>query len=279
MKHQLKAYPLAEQVVYKKRPLTPDKRQALKEKVFNWLKEGIIRKVQHLEWITNATLIKLANGASQVQMDYSSLNRICAKDMYPFMEIEEKLASLIGYPHKCFLWLLKESSQVRMVEDDEEKTRFHTVEGVYYFTHMPKGLKNYAATLQRMMEKVLADQKGRNREVYLEEIVVKSKKEQSLIEDVEETMNKLKWVNMKIDPSKSTFRMNEGRFLGYTVIEEGIRPDPTKVQSVMKSHTTKGPDQIRRLSLQLASIGGFIPKLVELIDNAPNIHKISLKNT
>ncbi|GJY45790.1 retrovirus-related pol polyprotein from transposon TNT 1-94 [Tanacetum coccineum] len=49
-------------------------------------------------------------------------NRICAKDMYPFPEIEEELASLMGYPYKCFLWLPKESSQVRMVEDDEEKT-------------------------------------------------------------------------------------------------------------------------------------------------------------
>ncbi|GJW17337.1 putative reverse transcriptase domain-containing protein [Tanacetum coccineum] len=42
---QLKAYPLAEPVVYRKRPLTPDIRQALKEEVFNWLKEGTIKKV------------------------------------------------------------------------------------------------------------------------------------------------------------------------------------------------------------------------------------------
>ncbi|GJW47352.1 hypothetical protein Tco_0078998 [Tanacetum coccineum] len=75
-----------------------------------------------------------------------------------------------------------------MVEDDEEKTGFHTEEGVYSFTHMPKGLRNSATTLQRMVEKVLADQKGRNVEVYLEEIVMKSKEEQSLIEDVEENI-------------------------------------------------------------------------------------------
>ncbi|GJX01880.1 hypothetical protein Tco_0185793 [Tanacetum coccineum] len=54
MEHQLKTYPLGEPVAYRKRPLTPDRRQALKEKVFNWLKEGIIRRVQHPEWVTNA---------------------------------------------------------------------------------------------------------------------------------------------------------------------------------------------------------------------------------
>nr|GEU81753.1 reverse transcriptase domain-containing protein [Tanacetum cinerariifolium] len=134
----------------------------------------------------------------------------------------------------------RENSPIRMAKDDKEKIGFHTEEGVYCFTHMPKGLKNSTATLQRMVEKVLADQKGQNVEVYLEEIVMKSKDEQSLIEDVEETLNKLKWVNMKNDPNESTFRMKEGRFLGYTVTEDGIRPNPEKIQAVMKSHTPRG---------------------------------------
>ncbi|GJW54238.1 hypothetical protein Tco_0098323 [Tanacetum coccineum] len=149
-----------------------------------------------------------------------------------------------GMPYKCFLRLPKENSQIRMVENDEEKTGFHTEEG-----------------------------KRQNVEFYLEEIVVKSKNEQSLIEDVEETLNKLRRVNVKIDPSESTFGMKEGRFLGYIVTEEGIRPDPTKVQEVMKSHTPIGPDQIRRLSLQLANIGRFIPKLAELMLPIRKVHR------
>ncbi|GKB27107.1 hypothetical protein Tco_0866508, partial [Tanacetum coccineum] len=142
---------------------------------------------------------KLANGIWKVQVDYSSLNKVCSKDMYPFPEEGEKLVSLMGYPYKCFLRLPKEHNQIRMVEDDEEKTVFHTEEGVYCFTHTHKDLKNSAATLQRMMEKVLADQKGQNIEIYLEEIVIKSKSGQDLVQDVEETLRKLKRVNIKID--------------------------------------------------------------------------------
>ncbi|GKE47513.1 hypothetical protein Tco_1478771 [Tanacetum coccineum] len=110
-----------------------------------------------------------------MEVDYSSLNKGYAKDMYPFPEEGEELSSLLGYPYKCFLQLPKEYSQIRMAEDDEEKTRFHTEEGVYCFTHMPKELKNSAATLQRMMKKVLVDQRGWNVEIYLEEVVIKSK--------------------------------------------------------------------------------------------------------
>ncbi|GJW29453.1 reverse transcriptase domain-containing protein [Tanacetum coccineum] len=133
----------------------------------------------------------------------------------------EKLASLMGYPYKCFLRLLKEYSQIRMAEDDEENTRFHIEEGVYCFTHMPKELHNSAATLQRMMKKVLADQRGRNVEIFLEEIVIKSKNKRDLVQDVEETLRKLKRVNIKIDPITSSFRVKEGRFLGYILTKEG----------------------------------------------------------
>ncbi|GKG16116.1 hypothetical protein Tco_0358439, partial [Tanacetum coccineum] len=148
--------------------------------------------------------------------------------MYPFPEEGEGLASIMGYPYKCFLRLPKDYSQIRMTEDDEEKTGVHMEEGVYCFTHMLKELKNSVDTLQRMMEKVLADQRGRNVEIYLEEIVLKSKSELDLVQDVEETLRKLKRVNIKIDPVTSSFGVKEGRFLGHMITKEGVRADPEK---------------------------------------------------
>nr|GEY15663.1 putative reverse transcriptase domain, ribonuclease H-like domain protein [Tanacetum cinerariifolium] len=115
---------------------------------------------------------------------------------------------------------------------DEEKTGFHTEEGVYCFTHMPKELKNLAATLQRMMEKVLADQRGRNMEIYLEEIVIKSKSELDLVQDVKETLRKLKRVNINIDPATSSFGVEEGRFLDHMVTKKGVKADLKKVQAI-----------------------------------------------
>ncbi|GJU61116.1 hypothetical protein Tco_1238882 [Tanacetum coccineum] len=129
MECQLKIYPLAKPVVHKRRPMASEGRLALKEKVFHWLKEGLIRKVQYPEWIANTIPIKLASGTWKVQVDYSSLNKVCSKDMYPLPKEGEELASLMGYPYKCFLRLPKEYSQIRMAKGDEEKTRFHMEEG------------------------------------------------------------------------------------------------------------------------------------------------------
>ncbi|GJX44146.1 hypothetical protein Tco_0260822 [Tanacetum coccineum] len=119
MEHQLNIYPFAEPVIHKRRPMTPNGRLVLKEEVFRWLKEGMIRKVRHPMWVANTILVKLENGTWKVQMDYSSLNKVCAKDMYPFPEEREGLASIMGYPYKCFLRLPKEYSQIRITKDDE----------------------------------------------------------------------------------------------------------------------------------------------------------------
>ncbi|GKA31675.1 reverse transcriptase domain-containing protein [Tanacetum coccineum] len=233
----------------------------------------IIRRVQHPGWVANAIPIKRRNGTWQIQMDYTSLNKVCAKDMHPFSKMEEELGSLMGYQYKCFLRLLKEHSQVRMLESDEEKTRFHTEGEVYSFTHMPKGLKNSAAILQRMMDKVLRGQKGRNVEVYLEEIVVKIKTDENLIKDVEETLDKLQRVNVKVGPSKCTFEIEEGNLLGYVVTTEGIKVDSEKVKVILQGPTPRGPDEIRSLSLQLTNISRFIPKMAELMLPIRNVQK------
>ncbi|GJS30856.1 hypothetical protein Tco_0491476 [Tanacetum coccineum] len=184
-------------------------RKMLKEKVIEWLREGISKRIQHPGWVANAVPIKQRDGTWQMQMDYTSLNKVYAKDMYPFPEIEEELGLLMG----------------------------------------------------------------QNIEVYLEEIVVKSKSGQNLIKDVEETLDKLQRVNVKIDPSKCTFGMEEGKFLGYEMATEGIRVDLEKVKVILRIPTPRGPDQIQSLSLQLTNISKFIPKLAEPMLPIRNIRR------
>ncbi|GJS86744.1 hypothetical protein Tco_0769380 [Tanacetum coccineum] len=104
-------------------------------------------EVFHGLLIQKSTLFCDSSWSSIKNVDYSSLNKACAKDMYPFPKEEEELASSMGYPYKYFLRLLKEYIQIRMAEDDDEKAWFHMEEGIYCFTHMPKELKNSAATL------------------------------------------------------------------------------------------------------------------------------------
>nr|GEY95971.1 putative mitochondrial protein [Tanacetum cinerariifolium] len=81
--------------------------------------------------------------------------------------------------------------------------------------------------------------RGRNVEVYLEEAVVKSKPKKDRIEDVEETLYKLQRINMKLVPNGCAVGTEEGKFLGYVAMAEGIKSDPEKVKSILQNTTHK----------------------------------------
>ncbi|GJT63546.1 reverse transcriptase domain-containing protein [Tanacetum coccineum] len=75
--------------------------------------------------------------------------------------------------------------------------------------------KNVGATYQRLVDKALQKQIGRNLEVYVDDLVIKSRTKQEKIRDIEETFRTLREINMKLNPKKCTFGVEEGMFLGY----------------------------------------------------------------
>ena len=82
---------------------------------------------------------------------------------------------------------------------------------------MSFGLKNASATYQRLMNKMFAHQVRRNVQVYVDEMLVKSQREDNHLDDLWETFNTLRSYNMKINPSKCVFGITTRKFLGFMV--------------------------------------------------------------
>ena len=81
---------------------------------------------------------------------------------------------------------------------------------------MPFGLKNAGATYQRLMNKMFTHQIGRNVQVYIDDMLVKSMRE----DDLQETFDTLWSYKMKLNPSKCVFGVTVGKFLGFMVSKE-----------------------------------------------------------
>ncbi|GKA33042.1 hypothetical protein Tco_0719409 [Tanacetum coccineum] len=90
--------------------------------------------------------------------------------------------------------------QIQMAEEDEEKTTFHTSQGAYCYTKMPFSLKNPGATYQQLVDKAFENQIGRNLEVYDDDLVIRSHKENEILKDIEETFRAPRKINMKLNP-------------------------------------------------------------------------------
>ena len=79
-----------------------------------------------------------------------------------------------------------------MARENQEKTVFITSQGLYYYKVMPFGLKNVGATYQRLVNKMFSKQIGRNMEMYVDDMLVKSKEELAHLDNLKETFTTLK---------------------------------------------------------------------------------------
>ncbi|GJS41644.1 reverse transcriptase domain-containing protein [Tanacetum coccineum] len=113
--------------------------------------------------------------------------------------------------------------QIKMAKEDEEKTAFITSQGIFCYSKMPFGLRNARATYQRLVDKAFHKQIRRNLEVYVADLVIKIRTEDEIIIDIKETFKTLREINMKLNPKKCTFGVEEGMFLGYKVNTKGIK--------------------------------------------------------
>ena len=99
---------------------------------------------------------------------------------------------------------------------------------------MPFGLKNAEATYQRLMNKMFTHQIGRNVQVYVDDMLVKSLREKDHLNDLQEMFNTLRSYNMKLNPSKCVFGVTAGKFLGFMMSQRGIEVNLEKVQAIME---------------------------------------------
>ncbi|GKE34550.1 reverse transcriptase domain-containing protein, partial [Tanacetum coccineum] len=113
------------------------------------------------------------------------------------------------------------------------------LEGCIPVRQKKKGLKNAGATYQRLVDKAFQKQIGWNLEVYVDDLVIKSRTEQEVIRDTEETFKTLREINMKLNLKKYAFRMRECTFLGYKVNADGLRVCPDNVEAVLNLPSPK----------------------------------------
>ncbi|GJS92448.1 reverse transcriptase domain-containing protein [Tanacetum coccineum] len=150
-----------------------------------------------------------------------------------------------------------------MAKEDEEKTAFITSQGIFCYTKMPFGLRNAGATYQRLVDKAFHKQIGRNLKVYVDDLVIKSRTEDEIIRDIEETFKTLREINMKLNPKKCTFGVEEGMFVGYKVNTRGLNVCPDKVDVVLSLPSPKCLKDVQKLNGKLASLNRFLAKSAE----------------
>ncbi|GAA0162625.1 hypothetical protein LIER_39449 [Lithospermum erythrorhizon] len=131
--------------------------------------------------------------------DFTNLNKACPKDYFPLPCLGRLVDRSARYEVFDFLEASRGYHQILLEQEDQEKTIFIKY-GLYCWTMMPFGLKNAGATYQRMVNSIFSDQIGRNMEIYVDDMLVKSERQEEHLGNREETLMKLKERHLRINP-------------------------------------------------------------------------------
>ena len=191
-------------------------------------------------------------------MDFTDLNKACPEDGFPLPKIDQLVDSTAGHSLLSFMDAFSGYNQIPMDKQDEESTRFITNMGLFCYRVMPFGLKNAGATYQRLVNRIFKPLIGHTIEVYVDDMIMKSKNSADHVRHLEETFDQLRKYRMKLNPEKCVFGVSSGKFLGFLVSHRGIEANPEKIRAVIKMKSPRTVKEVQSLTGKLAALNRFI---------------------
>jgi hypothetical protein len=192
-----------------------------------------------------------------VCVDYTSLNKHFPKDPFTLPRIDQIIDSTAGCARLSFLDAYSGYNQIKLKKQDEEKTAFITSYGIFCYQFMPLGLKNAGATYQRMMQNYQFIQ------VHIDDVVITTRKEESLINDLKETFDNLDRYKLKLNPTKCSFCVSIGQLPGFLVSARGIEANPEKIQAILTMGKLAKLHEVQQLAGRVAALSRFVARLGE----------------
>ncbi|KAL0361700.1 UNVERIFIED_CONTAM: Transposon Ty3-G Gag-Pol polyprotein [Sesamum radiatum] len=232
----------------KKKHFGPEKDQIIPAEIDKLVAAGHVEEIQFPEWLSNVVLVPKLGGKWRMCINFRDLNKACPKDFYPLPRIDQLVDSKSG----CELLSMMDASQgyhqIMLAPEDRKRVSFITSADTFCYVAMSFGLKNAGATYQRLVDKIFHSQIGRNMEVYIDDMLAKSKKAQDHVADLEETFSVLRKYKLKLNLGKCAFGVQGGRFLGYMVTQRGIEANPSKIKAILDMKTPSNVNEVQRLT-------------------------------
>ncbi|GKA04746.1 reverse transcriptase domain-containing protein [Tanacetum coccineum] len=232
--HRINKLKHLEPVKQKKRSLAPERNEAIHTQVEELTKANILREVKYQTWVSNLVIMKKASGRWKLCVDFTNISKAYPKEHHSLLMIKKKFEDLHRHRLKCFLDAYKGYHQIPIAEKDEEKTAFYTREGVFCYRILP-----------------------------FDDIVIKSDVEEEMLADIKETLDGLRAINLKLNPKKCSFGVEEGIFSRHLITKQGIKASPSKVKAISDLQPHKSVSEIQNLNKKLAALNRFLSKGVD----------------
>ena len=218
--------------------------QELSTQLQELLDKGFIRPSSS-PWGAPILFVRKKDGSHRMFIDYRELNKVTVKNRYPLPRIDDLFDQLQGASWFSKIDLRSGYHQMRVRDEDVQKTAFRTRYGHYEFVVMPFGLTNAPTAFMDLMNRVCRPMLDRSVIVFIDDILVYSKTQEQHEEHLREVLEVLRRERLFAKFSKCEFWLREVQFLGHLVNQKGILVDPAKIEAVMQWEVPKSPSEIR----------------------------------
>lgn len=224
--HKLSISPTYKPVRQKRRSYDTERYEAMKAEVEKLQTISFIREATYPIWLANSVMAQKLKGGWQMCQDYTDMNKACPKESFPLPQINQLVNATAGHELLRFMDAYSGYNQIFMHLADSEHTTFITDKGLHCYNVTPFGLKNVEATYQRLVNRIFAKHIGITMEVYVDDMLVKSKTTDEHLHNLSLMLGILKEYRMRLNPTKCALGVSSRKFLGFMISERGIEANP-----------------------------------------------------
>ncbi|UYV69307.1 K02A2.6-like [Cordylochernes scorpioides] len=238
--------------------------EKLKTRLEELEKAGIIAQVNvATEWCAPTVIAGKPNGDIRLCVDLSRLNEHVQREVHPMPVVDHMLGQL---GEARFFSKLDANSgfhQISLSPDCQHLTTFITPFGRYKYCRMPFGISLAPEYFQKVMSLILQGMDGVM--CYLDDILIFASDSKTHDRIFRLVLRKLKEAKVTLNKAKCVFGVSRINFLGHILDEDGIRPDPAKIEAVAKMPAPTDVHGVRRFLGMVNHLGHFVENLSEIV--------------
>ncbi|XP_052723852.1 uncharacterized protein LOC128193787 [Vigna angularis] len=238
--------------------MSPAELAELKEQIEELMDKQFIRPSAS-PWGAPVLLVKKKDGSSRLCIDYRQLNKLTIKNKYPLPRIDDLLDQLHGTTIFSKIDLRSGYHQIRVKEEDIQKTAFRSRYGHYEYVVMPFGVTNAPAIFMDYMNRIFRPYLDKFVVVFIDDILVYSKSYEEHEDHLRTVLGILREKELYAKFSKCEFLMKEVQFLGHIVSAGGISVDPAKVRAVLEWESPRSVTEVR----SFVGLAGYYRRFIE----------------